>query len=96
MVARGALGYPWIFSEARALLSGKDLPQAPSKHARLALLREHAYAVVRWYGDDSLIRMRKHAGLYVSGLAAAGQFRRRLHEIHTLQELDALLEEYEA
>ena len=36
-VARGAIGNPWIFQQAHALLNGEPLPPAP-----LLLLHEHA------------------------------------------------------
>ena len=40
-VARGAIGNPWIFAQARALASGQPLPRPPSLHEQAALMREH-------------------------------------------------------
>jgi len=94
MVARGARGNPWIFREAQALLSGKEPPLPPGIEERLALLREHAAMSVAWYEDPHLARMRKHAVWYLTGQPAAAVFRRRLHELSTLDELDTLIAEY--
>ena len=40
-VARGAIGNPWIFAQARALAEGKELPPPPSLHEQAAVMREH-------------------------------------------------------
>ena len=40
-VARGAIGNPWIFSQALALLAGDPLPPPPGIHEQRIVLREH-------------------------------------------------------
>lgn len=40
-VARGAIGNPWIFSQALALAEGHPLPAPPSLHEQCAVIREH-------------------------------------------------------
>ena len=40
-VARGAIGNPWIFQQARALAAGEALPEPPSLHVQAAVMREH-------------------------------------------------------
>lgn len=40
-VARGAIGNPWIFTQARALADGAPLPPPPSLHQQRDTLREH-------------------------------------------------------
>lgn len=49
-VARGALGNPWIFAEARALLTGSPRPPPPSREERLRVLLEHLEAEARSLG----------------------------------------------
>ena len=39
--ARGCIGNPWIFSQARALLAGQPLPPAPSLFEQRDVIREH-------------------------------------------------------
>jgi len=39
--ARGAIGNPWIFSQARALLAGQPLPPPPSVFEQREVLAEH-------------------------------------------------------
>ncbi|MEM9411845.1 MAG: tRNA-dihydrouridine synthase [Planctomycetota bacterium] len=40
-VARGAIGNPWIFQQARALVDGLPLPDPPSLHEQREVIREH-------------------------------------------------------
>jgi len=40
-VARGAIGNPWIFQQARALANGQPLPAPPSLHNQRSVIREH-------------------------------------------------------
>lgn len=40
-IARGAIGNPWVFRQAQALLAGQPLPPPPSLHAQREVLLEH-------------------------------------------------------
>jgi nifR3 family TIM-barrel protein len=40
-VARGAIGNPWIFDQARALDDGQPLPEPPTLHQQAAVMRQH-------------------------------------------------------
>jgi nifR3 family TIM-barrel protein len=40
-VARGAIGNPWIFAQARALAGGHPLPAPPTLHQQREVIREH-------------------------------------------------------
>jgi len=64
-VARGAIGNPWIFSQALALLRGEPEPPPPSIHEQRDLLREHFQLAVDLHGEDLAGRsMRKFAIKY--------------------------------
>jgi tRNA-dihydrouridine synthase B len=49
-VGRGAIGNPWIFSQARALFAGQPLPPPPTLHEQRAVIREH-YALAEQLYD---------------------------------------------
>ncbi|MFO0921471.1 MAG: tRNA-dihydrouridine synthase [Pirellulales bacterium] len=51
-VARGAIGNPWVFSQARALAEGKELPPPPSLHEQRATILEHWELAEQLYGAD--------------------------------------------
>lgn len=50
-VARGALGNPWLFQEARALMSGAPLPRRPDPADIISLMSEHLRLCCAFYGD---------------------------------------------
>ena len=102
MVARGAMGNPWVFAQIREAVSareaGRPVPEFPPVPAaeRLVVIREHAEGIVEFFGPKSLVRMRRHVNWYCSGLPGAAHFRRRVNGIITLDDLNALISEYEA
>lgn len=64
-VARGAIGNPWIFEQARALVAGKPLPDAPSLWVQRDVIAEHYQMAEALYGADRCLPdMRKFAIKY--------------------------------
>jgi tRNA-dihydrouridine synthase len=51
-VARGAIGNPWIFSQARALAAGLPLPLPPSLFEQRDAMLEHFRLAEELYGAD--------------------------------------------
>ena len=89
MVARGALGNPWIFSEIKHYLSYKqDLNRPSVKKIKETLFRHFEY-MCDYYGENMAVRhLRKIAGLYFKGVPNIRDFRR---EINTLTEKEKML-----
>ncbi|MEM8679277.1 MAG: tRNA-dihydrouridine synthase [Planctomycetota bacterium] len=58
-VARGAIGNPWIFAQARALFAGAPLPDPPSVREQGAIIGEHYRVSEQVYGDRCGRMMRK-------------------------------------
>jgi tRNA-dihydrouridine synthase B len=65
-VARGAIGNPWIFSQARALADGMPLPKPPSLHEQRAVLIEHWELASQLYGQRTGSWMRKYGIKYAA------------------------------
>ena len=64
-VARGAIGNPWIFAQARALTAGDPLPDPPSLFEQREVIAEHYRLADEVYGADMCCaRMRKFAIKY--------------------------------
>ena len=96
MIARGAYGNPWLFAQLRAALAGKEIP-AVTVEERLRQIIQHATALVDFKGEKVAIReMRSHASAYIKGLPKASEYRERLHKLETLQDMIALVNEYDA
>lgn len=81
MLARGALGNPWIFRETQALLAGRD-PAPPSPTERLTMALRHLELFVELAGERVALReMRKHISWYARGVAGAARFRDLVNRI---------------
>ena len=94
MVARGAMGNPWLFREALALLAGEE-PMPPTVAERLALARRHFELFTEFAGGRvALMEMRKHLSWYSKGLPGAAQFRAAVNRIETAAELVGAMEEF--
>jgi len=94
MLARGAYGNPWLFTQLRAALEGKDIP-AVTVEERLRQIIQHATALIGFKGERVAIReMRSHASAYIKGLPRASEYRERFHKLETLQEMIELMNEY--
>jgi tRNA-dihydrouridine synthase B len=94
MVARGAQGNPWIFREARALLSGSEPVAPPTPFERIDMAIEHAAALVEFGGERAVVRMRKHVAWYLADMPGATFARTGVNRCLTYAELVDLLGAY--
>ncbi|TWT89705.1 putative tRNA-dihydrouridine synthase [Pseudobythopirellula maris] len=63
--ARGAIGNPWIFSQAKALAEGRPLPDPPTLLEQREVIAEHYRLAEEVYGPDRCLPcMRKFAIKY--------------------------------
>jgi len=65
-VARGAIGNPWIFTQARALWAGLPLPSPPAPCDQRPVLEEHYRRALQLYGERCGALMRKFGIKYAS------------------------------
>lgn len=115
MIARGAQGNPWIFSQARKLyhacreclsyaVTSEDIEKIaqnlgdmrPTYHERFEMMKHHGQSLVSYFGDKSLVRMRKHAIWYCAGLPGASYFRSKIQTIASMDDLLELIDSYES
>jgi tRNA-dihydrouridine synthase B len=76
MIARAALGNPWLLAEAAAALRGEPLPPPPTVEQRLSVARRHIELVMAERGEEVGSReMRKHLSWYLHGLPGARALR---------------------
>jgi tRNA-dihydrouridine synthase B len=88
MIARGALGNPWIFREALALWEGRPVPAPPERTEKIELIINHFDLLLQEKGEYAAVReMRKHAGWYLKGIPGSAGLRRRLNTIVNPDEL---------
>jgi nifR3 family TIM-barrel protein len=61
--ARGAIGNPWIFQQARALAAGLPLPEPPSLFEQREVIREHYRLAEELYGGEQCGRHMRKFGI---------------------------------
>lgn len=82
MIARGALGNPWIFRDAAALWRGEPKPEPPTPAEKIAMMMEHIDRLSGEKGEYAAVReMRKHVGWYLKGIRGSAAVRRQVNEI---------------
>ena len=96
MIARGSFGQPWIFDQARDLLSGRPKRPAPSIPERLALALEHARMAAEFDIDPrgAAIEFRKHLGWYVKGMPDSADLRKKLYAVESVSEIEDIFAAY--
>lgn len=93
MIARGALGNPWIFKEANALWRGEEKPAPPTDNEKIHMAINHLALISAHKGDNIAVReMRKHVGWYIKGMKGAAAVRRQANQAVQALEMKKLLE----
>ena len=88
MVARGALGNPWIFRDAIALWKGEEKPLPPTTEDKVAMMLRHLDELAELKSERVAVNeMRKHAGWYLKGVHGSAAIRR---EINTISDIEVL------
>jgi len=93
MVARGAMGDPWIFEQAAALLSEEAVPIKPpiGKRAETAL-RQFEIAAKQKGEKIACLEARKHYAWYLRGVPHSGYFKEQISKAATLDDLRKITE----
>ena len=92
MIARGAEGNPWIFSELVAYERDGVIPDRPSVDELKEMMLRHARLQLKYKGDYLGIReMRKHVGWYTKGLHGSSKLRGIINSVQSYEELENVL-----
>lgn len=92
LIARGALGNPWIFKQIEQKLAG-ETPEEVSLEERIRVVLAHLDLHLAQYGEDRLPTFRKHLSWYFKGLPHFKQFRQELMTAQTRSEVERSLDE---
>lgn len=103
MIGRGALGNPWIFNEIEDVVgAGSPRPgrgnRAPTMDDRISVALRHASYQVERYGEQGLVKLRKHLPFYFKKELKTeypqidfNDLRSSLVRISTLKDLEKIL-----
>jgi tRNA-dihydrouridine synthase B len=95
LFARGALGNPFLFAEARRLFAGLPPAPGPSPAERLATALRQLSGAIRLYGEETACReMRKHFCAYTRGVPGGARLRGQAVAARRAADYEALVAEY--
>lgn len=93
MIARGAMGNPWIFSEIRAALEGGDFTLPPASERFEVALTQVREMIAEKGERVGVAEAKKHLAWYCHGMEGAAAARGRLMQAESYDELAAILRE---
>ena len=93
MIARGAMGNPWIFSEIRAALEGKEYTPPPVSERFEVALAQVQEMIAEKGERVGIAEAKKHLAWYCHGMEGAAAARGRLMQAASYDELAAILRE---
>jgi nifR3 family TIM-barrel protein len=92
MVARGALGNPFIFRRIKQYLATGELLAEPDAAERVDMCLRQAGIAVRHKGEHlAMLQMRKHAAYYLKGLPRSARARAQVVQAGTIGQLEDIL-----
>lgn len=92
MVARGAMGNPWIFKELNAAFHGEEVPPRPTVRELSMMMIRHLDELVQLKDEYSAVReMRKFVAWYTKGVKGAARLRGKINNIETHAEMKEAL-----
>ncbi len=95
MIARAALGRPWLFSQAAAALRGEPIPAEPDLETQRTCMLQHYRLVCDRFGPEKgTVLMRKFACCYAQGKTGARHFRSHVANVVGVDEFLRVVDEY--
>ncbi len=94
-IARGALGNPWIFREADALMQNRTIPPRPDISEVTGIMKKHLVLITGYLGERiGVIHFRKFFKWYTKGMALK-DLKARAFLAETHDEMLGLIDEVE-
>jgi tRNA-dihydrouridine synthase B len=95
MIARAALGRPWLFAQAAAAIRGLPIPAEPDLETQRQCMLHHYRLVCDRFGEaKGTVLMRKFACCYAQGKTGARHFRTHVVHATNVEEFLKVVEEH--
>ncbi len=95
MIARGAVGNPFIFKKTKMYLASGTLPPQPEVSTRLETAWKHYLLLCRYKGETTASKeIKKQFCAYTKGIPHGGELRNRLVHAESKDEFQKILKEF--
>jgi tRNA-dihydrouridine synthase B len=94
LIARGALGNPWIFRAVDACLTGANPPPAPDSGTVAATMHEHLSLILAYEQKMAVIMFRKFFAWYTRGFRAVRRLREKAAHAKTPDQMRSVIEQF--
>lgn len=92
LIARGALGHPWILKQIEELLKDGKVSTVIDEDTRRRTAIDHTKLMIARHGEErGVVLMRKHYAWYFKGGPGSKELRMRLNKTVSLAEVEAIL-----
>lgn len=93
MIARAALGSPWVFKTLKEYFEKGIIIEPPSPEQRLKIMADHIELVCKYKGEKmGMLQSRKQISWYLKGFRGAAAFRNEAGRVCTLDDMYALID----
>ncbi|MCB2294870.1 tRNA dihydrouridine synthase DusB [Clostridium algoriphilum] len=94
MIARGAMGNPWIFREITQAINAEEVIY-PTPDEKLDMCIKHLDLAVKYYEEIKAVReMRKHTAWYIKGLKNCSEIKNKINTKDNYDEVRKVLLAY--
>ncbi len=94
MVARGAMGNPWIFRNYNNLVNGEPFADIGLLD-RVDMINRHLSLMIKYKGEHiAVLEMRKHAAWYVKGVPGASALKNMINSAKSSNQIIELLQQF--
>ncbi len=92
LIARGALGNPWLFAQGNAALAGTEIPAPPPLAERMDTALRQLRTAAGYKGEKiAVLEARRHFCWYLKGVPHAGEYKRDIVTMETLDQAEKLV-----
>ena len=96
MIARGALGNPWIFKEIKNFIDGNDDSHYVSLKSRFTLCKKHYHLLKENKSEKLCVNLtKKHFSWYLKGFKSASEWRKRFMYCDNVNDIENTLIDFE-
>lgn len=93
MVGRACFGNPWVLSEVKAAITGKEIPQRPILKDRVDVaLRQFTLAYEDKGEHIACLEARKHFAWYLKGVSHANYYKDKISAIQCMDDIFSIAE----